>query len=151
MKRLFIYSGFWSYFFLSFRIHSKARGNLSTWICLTTAWANCSPISSPTSIGSCGSTYPTTTWVKFMGAFLQETASWEYSTWTTINSLGSMQIASEGCVSCADSISPITKSPMLEEELSELSQGKLTSNTVRYQLSRPFLVKSFMQISTSLI
>ena len=36
-----------------------------------------------------------------------------------------MQTASEVCVSCEDSTSLITKSPMLAEEPSELYQGKI--------------------------
>ena len=44
------------------------------------------------------------------------------------NSSGSMQTASEVCVSCEDSTSLITKSPMLEEEPSELYRGKIHSN-----------------------
>ena len=77
---------FFSYFF--FRIHSKTKINWSTWICPTTAWANCSPIFSPTWIDFYGSISPTTMWVKFMAEFLPETASWEFCTWTTTNSPG---------------------------------------------------------------
>ena len=77
---------FFSCFF--FRIHSKTKINWSTWICPTTAWANCSPIFSPTWIDFYGSISPTTMWVKFMAEFLPETASWEFCTWTTTNSPG---------------------------------------------------------------
>ena len=71
-----------------FRIHSKTKINWSTWIYPTTAWANCSPIFSPTWIDFYGSISPTTMWVKFMVEFLPETASWEFCTWTTTNSPG---------------------------------------------------------------